>query len=129
MKALRVGLYAALVVGWIALAWVLWGSVVPEGLALPHVDVDAAFGQAVVDEARRFERLLLVLWVLGIVVTLVTLALYARHGGRFVEEGRNRLLRRAVETFAARALPSRVSHTPVATGIASMRTSVVHAAA
>ena len=86
MRALRVGLYAALVVGWIALAWVLWGSVVPEGLALPHVDVDAAFGQAVVDEARRFERLLLVLWVLGIVVTLVTLALYARHGGRFAEE-------------------------------------------
>ena len=86
MKALRVGLYAALVVGWIALAWLLWGSLVPDGLALPHVDVDSAFGQAVVDEARRFERLLLVLWVLGIAVTLVTLALYARYGGRFAEE-------------------------------------------
>jgi STE24 endopeptidase len=86
MKALRIALYAALVAGWIALAWLLWESVVPDGLALPHVDVDTVFGKAVVDDARRFECLLLVLWVLGIVVTLATLAVYARHGGRFAQE-------------------------------------------
>ena len=86
MKALRIAVYALLVVGWVALARLLWGSVVPDGLALPHVDVDAVFGQALVDRAQRYERFLLVLWVLGVVVTLGTLAIYARVGGRFTEE-------------------------------------------
>jgi len=86
VKALRIAVYALLVVGWVALAWLLWGSVVPDGLALPHVDVDAVFGQALVDRAQRYERFLLVLWVLGVVVTLGTLAIYARVGGRFTEE-------------------------------------------
>ena len=86
MKALRIALYAALVVGWIGLAWLLWGSVVPDGLTLPHVDVDTVFGKALVDRAQRYERFLLVLWVLGVVVTLGTLAIYARYGGRFTEE-------------------------------------------
>ena len=86
MKALRIALYAALVVGWIGLAWLLWGSVVPDGLALPHVDVDTVFGKALVDRAQRYERFLLVVWVLGVVVTVGTLAIYARHGGRFTEE-------------------------------------------
>ena len=83
---LRIALYAALVVGWIGLAWLLWGSVVPDGLALPHVDVDTVFGKALVDRAQRYERFLLVLWVLGVVVTVGTLAIYARYGGRFTEE-------------------------------------------
>ena len=86
MKALRIVVYTLLVVGCVALAWLLWGSVVPDGLALPHVDVDAVFGQARVDRAQRYERFLLVLWVLGVVVTLGTLAIYARVGGRFTEE-------------------------------------------
>ncbi len=86
MKALRIAVYALLVVGWVALAWLLWGSVAPDGLALPHVDVDTVFGQALVDRAQRYERFLLILWVLGVVVTLGTLAIYARVGGRFTEE-------------------------------------------
>ena len=86
MKALRIAVYTLLVVGCVALAWLLWGSVVPDGLALPHVDVDTVFGQALVDRAQRYERFLLVLWVLGVVVTLGTLAIYARVGGRFTEE-------------------------------------------
>ena len=86
MKALRIAVYALLVVGCVALAWLLWGSVVPDGLALPRVDVDTVFGQALVDRAQRYERFLLVLWVLGVVVTLGTLAIYARVGGRFTEE-------------------------------------------
>ena len=86
MKALRIAVYAALVVGWLGLAWLLWGSVVPDGLALPHVDVDTVFGKALVDRAERYERFLLVLWAVGIAVTLATLAIYARYGGRFTEE-------------------------------------------
>jgi STE24 endopeptidase len=86
VKALRIAVYTLLVVGWVGLAWLLWGSVVPDGLALPHVDVDAVFGQALVDRAQRYERFLLILWVLGVVVTLGTLAIYARVGGRFTEE-------------------------------------------
>ena len=86
MRPLRVVVYAALVVGWVALAWLLWASVVPDGLALPHVDVDTVFGKALVDRAERYERFLLILWALGVVVTLVTLAVYARYGSRFTEE-------------------------------------------
>jgi STE24 endopeptidase len=86
VKPLRLAIYAALVVGWVALAWLLWGSVVPDGLALPHVDVDTVFGKALVDRAQRYERFLLILWALGVVVTLGTLAIYARVGGRFTEE-------------------------------------------
>ena len=86
MKALRLVVYALLVAGWLALAWLLWGSVVPDGLALPHVDVDTVFGKALVERAARYERFLLVLWALGTAVTLATLAIYARYGDRFTEE-------------------------------------------
>jgi STE24 endopeptidase len=86
VKALRLVVYALLVAGWIALAWLLWGSVVPDGLSLPHVDVDTVFGKTLVERAERYERFLLVLWVLGTLVTLATLAIYARYGDRFTEE-------------------------------------------
>jgi len=86
VKALRLAVYAALVAGWIGLAWLLWGSVVPDGLVLPHVDVDRVFGAELVARTERYERFLLILWALGIVVSLATLALYARYGGRFAEE-------------------------------------------
>ena len=86
MTALRVMGYAALVAGWVVLAWLISGSVVPDGLTLPHVDVEGAFGQAVVARAERYERFLLVVWALETIVMLGTLALYARHGGRFARE-------------------------------------------
>jgi STE24 endopeptidase len=86
MKALRVAVYGALLAGGVGLAWLLWGSVVPDGLVLPHVDVDQVFGQQLVARAERYERFLLVLWALGLVVTFATLALYARYGARFAEE-------------------------------------------
>jgi len=86
VKALKLAGCVALVVGWVALAWILAGSVVPDGLSLPHVDVDSVFGRGLVDRAERYERLRLVLWVLGTLVTLGTLALYARYGRRFTEE-------------------------------------------
>ena len=86
MKPLRLAVGLALVAGWIGLAWLLWGSVVPDRLTLPHVDVDGVFGSELVARTERFERFLLILWVLGLVVSLATLALYARYGVRFAEE-------------------------------------------
>lgn len=86
MTALRVAVYGTLAVCWVALAWLLSESVVPDGLALPDVDVDAIFGRELVDRAERFERFLFVVWALGTVVTLGTLALYARYGARFARE-------------------------------------------
>jgi STE24 endopeptidase len=86
VKTLRVVLFAALVAGWVVAAWLLVGTVVPDDLSLPHVDVDRTFGPALVSRAEDFERLLLTLWALRIVVTLTTLALYARYGSRFAQE-------------------------------------------
>jgi STE24 endopeptidase len=86
VKTLRVVLFAALVAGWVVAAWLLVGTVVPDDLFLPRVDVDRTFGPALVARAEDFERLLLILWALRIVVTLTTLALYARYGSRFAQE-------------------------------------------
>ena len=92
MKALRVAVCAALVAGWVGAAWLLAGTVVPDDLALPHVDVDQVFGADLVARAERYERFLLILWLLGLVVSLATLAVYARHGARFAEESAAGLL-------------------------------------
>ncbi len=84
--AARVSLYAALGVAWVAAAWLLAGSVVPDDLSLPRVDVDAVFGKALVDRAERYERFLYVDWALAQVVLLATLAVYAKRGVRYVRE-------------------------------------------
>ena len=86
MRWLPFAVLVLLTAGWTVAAWVLGGSVVPGDLALPEVDVDAAFGRRLVDEAERYERFLLVLWVLSQVVLLATLAAYARCGGRYAKE-------------------------------------------
>ncbi len=86
MRWLPVAVLVLLTAGWAVAAWVLGGSVVPGDLALPEVDVDAAFGRPLVDEAERYERFLLFLWVLSQVVLLATLAAYARYGGRYAKE-------------------------------------------
>ena len=58
----------------------------PDDLSLPTVDVDAAFGRELVDDAERYERFLLADWVLSQVVLFVTLAVYARYGVRYARE-------------------------------------------
>jgi len=73
-------------VAWAALAWVLAGSVVPDDLSLPSVDVDAVFGEQLVERAERYERFLYVDWILAQLVLLATLAVYARYGARFARE-------------------------------------------
>ena len=77
---------AALVAGWIAAAWTLAGTVVPDDLALPAVNVDTAFGAALVERAERYERFLYVNWALAQVVLLLTLVVYARRGVLFARE-------------------------------------------
>jgi len=64
----------------------LWQTIVPGGLPEPAVDVDAAFGAEAVAEAESFEAFLRVLTIVGIVVTLATLGLYAWRGARFARE-------------------------------------------
>ena len=59
----RLVVAAAVAVGWVALAWLLAGSVVPDDLSLPTVDVDAVFGEQLVDRAERYERFLYVDWL------------------------------------------------------------------
>jgi STE24 endopeptidase len=71
---------------WVAAAWLLLDSVVPGDLVQPRVDVDAVFGEELVDEAERYERFLLVVWVLSQVVLFGTLAVYARYGARYARE-------------------------------------------
>ena len=82
----RVSLYAMLGAAWVAAAWLLAGSVVPDDLSLPRVDVDAVFGKALVDRAERYERFLYVDWALAQVALLATLAVYARRGVRYMRE-------------------------------------------
>ena len=89
MTAVRpwhVAVLGALTVGWVAAAWALAGTVVPDDLPLPAVNVDAVFGAALVARAERYERFLYVNWALAQVVLLVTLAVYARRGARFARE-------------------------------------------
>jgi Zn-dependent protease with chaperone function len=67
-------------------AWLLLDTVVPAGLQLPPVDVDAVFGTAVVREAVRIERFFLVTWVLSQVALFATLWVYARRGQGLARE-------------------------------------------
>jgi STE24 endopeptidase len=84
--AARAGVYALVAVGWVAAAWLLAGSVVPDDLSLPRVDVKAAFGPGLVSEAERYERFHYANWALAQIVALVTLWLYAKRGTRFIRE-------------------------------------------
>jgi STE24 endopeptidase len=59
---------------------------VPSGLDLPAVDVEEAFGAAVVEEARDFERVTRWLFVLGEVTVLAVLGFYAWFGPRLTRE-------------------------------------------
>lgn len=86
MTAARVAIGAALVAAWLALAWLLSGTAVPDALALPHVDVDTVFGRTLVSRTERYERLLLLIWALQTLAMLGALAVWARVGGRYASE-------------------------------------------
>jgi len=86
VTAIRAAGTAILAAGSVAVAWVLYGSVVPDDLRLAHVDVDAVFGRQLVDDAERYERFLYADWALAELVLLGTLAVYARYGIRYARE-------------------------------------------
>jgi STE24 endopeptidase len=73
-------------VGWIALAWLLSGTVVPDDLSFPRVDVDRVFGPNLVDRTERYERFLYADWAFAQLVVLGTLVVYAKRGARFARE-------------------------------------------
>ena len=86
MTLFRGGLALVFAAAWTAAAWLLYGSVVPNDLSLPQVDVDAEFGRRFVDEAVRYERFLYADWFLAQVALFACLAAYARYGIRFARE-------------------------------------------
>ena len=74
--------FAALAIG----AFLLYPTAVPDDLVLPAVDVDGLFGADFVAEAKRYERVFYVLWVLAQIALLLTLWLYSRRGAAFARE-------------------------------------------
>jgi STE24 endopeptidase len=82
----RILLLATLGVAWVAAAWLLARSSVPDDLALPRVDVGGVFGAGVVARSQRYERFLYVDWAFAQIAVLATLAVYARRGGRLARE-------------------------------------------
>jgi Zn-dependent protease with chaperone function len=64
----------------------LMRTIVPTGLDLPTVEVDSTFGTGVVDDARDFERITRLFFVLGELTVLVVLGLYAWLGPRLTRE-------------------------------------------
>lgn len=86
MTVVRLAFGLVFAAGWVALAWVLSETVVPDDLTLPPVDVDAAFGKDLVDDAERYERFHYANWALAQLVLLACLAVYARYGIRYARE-------------------------------------------
>jgi STE24 endopeptidase len=76
----------ALVAAGVYAATRLWHTQVPGDLSRPPVDVDATFGRQAVDRAASFEAFVRVTTLLGQLALLVTLALYAWRGARFMRE-------------------------------------------
>jgi STE24 endopeptidase len=77
---------AALVAAWVVGISLLWPTDVPDGLHLPDLDPNAFFTRAQLDEARDYEAFTRINTLLSIVVLVIVLALYARHGERFTRE-------------------------------------------
>jgi STE24 endopeptidase len=77
---------AALAAAWAVAAWLLWQSVVPDGLRLPTVQASDVLSPERLQEARDFERFLRWSYVASAVVLIGAFALYARYGYRFAKE-------------------------------------------
>lgn len=79
----------AFVVGvplWLLAARRLWRTTVPSGLHLSGRDVHAYFDAGFLARSASYERFLAIDALLAVVVLLVVLALYARHGARLMRE-------------------------------------------
>ncbi len=85
-STLRTAVGICLVVGWVIAAWLLQRTTVPRHLDLGSVDVRRVFGPGLVDEARRYERVALGVWVLSEAALIGVLWAYARRGAAFTRE-------------------------------------------
>ena len=66
------------VVGWLAAAWYLWQTKVPDGLELPNLNAGEFFDERVLEETADYERFVRIVVVLSIVATLVALVVLVR---------------------------------------------------
>ena len=72
----------ALVLGWLAAAWLLTRTTIPGNLHEPHVAAAAEFPALVLDRAAHYDDVLRWLWVVATLVTLATLFVFAKLGPR-----------------------------------------------
>ena len=70
----------------VLLAILLLPSAVPDDLTLGSIDVNAAFGAELVSDAHRYERFLLIDWLVSEVTLIAVLWIYARRGAAFTRE-------------------------------------------
>jgi STE24 endopeptidase len=82
----RAGVLAALAATWAVAAWLLWRSQVPGSLHLPHLDQRRFFSAAQLHTTASFSRVDGVLWVCGLIVQVLVLAVYAERGHRLTRE-------------------------------------------
>ena len=71
---------------WVAAAWWLWQSRVPDDLRIPDVDAEKLIGAAIVERAERYELFYRVDFVLSTLVLIAVLVAYARWGHRLTRE-------------------------------------------
>jgi STE24 endopeptidase len=71
---------------WALSAYLLWQTTVPSSLRLPHVDTAATFPAATLHRADSYDHVASLLGVLGLLVSVVVFALYARWGVRFIRD-------------------------------------------
>jgi STE24 endopeptidase len=77
---------AAIAAVWVVGVPLLWPTEVPDNLHLPQIETAAVFERQILEEARAYERFTRVNALVSVVVLLVVLAVYARHGERFARE-------------------------------------------
>jgi Zn-dependent protease with chaperone function len=71
---------------WVWCAHELWGTIVPAGLQLPHVDVHRFFSASLLRRSSSFERFLDVNGLLEMLAPVAVLAVYARRGHSLIRE-------------------------------------------
>jgi STE24 endopeptidase len=76
----------AIAAAWIVAVPLLWPTDVPDDLALPNLDPRTFFKPDQIEQAHDYELFTRINAVLSIIVLLVVLAVYARHGERFTRE-------------------------------------------
>ena len=71
---------------WALAAQALWHSTVPSDLRLPHADPSATFSAGFLHSSASYERFLAIDALLGAVVLIAVLVVYARRGERLMRE-------------------------------------------